>query len=61
MTALSHNTYVATGSTACPPTQPLSVPGGTIAYDAAGSGRPVICVPSIGDVRAEYRFLRPLD
>ncbi len=39
-------------------TQYLSVPGGTIAYDVAGSGPAVICVPSIGDVRAEYRFLR---
>ncbi len=41
------------------PTQYLAVPGGTIAYDVAGSGPTVVCVPSIGDVRAEYRFLRP--
>ena len=40
-------------------TQYLSVPGGTIAYDVAGSGPAVVCVPSIGDMRAEYRFLRP--
>ena len=42
-----------------PATKFLEVPGGTIAYDDAGSGRVVICVPSIGDLRAEYRFLRP--
>ncbi len=41
------------------PTQHLPVSGGTIAYDDVGSGPLVICVPSIGDVRAEYRFLRP--
>ena len=39
-------------------TQYLAVPGGTIAYDVAGAGPAVVCVPSIGDVRAEYRFLR---
>lgn len=42
-----------------PPTQYVTVPGGTIAYDVSGSGPVVICAPSIGDVRAEYRFLRP--
>ena len=41
------------------PAQYLSVPDGTIAYDDAGAGPLVLCVPSIGDVRAEYRFLRP--
>jgi len=30
---------------------------GRIAYDDAGSGPLVVCIPSIGDVRAEYRFL----
>ena len=32
---------------------------GKIAYDDAGSGPLVICVPSIGDLRQEYRFLTP--
>jgi pimeloyl-ACP methyl ester carboxylesterase len=32
---------------------------GRIAYDRAGSGPIVICVPSMGDLRAEYRFLAP--
>jgi pimeloyl-ACP methyl ester carboxylesterase len=32
---------------------------GTIAYDDAGTGPLVVCVPSLGDVRSEYRFLIP--
>jgi pimeloyl-ACP methyl ester carboxylesterase len=32
---------------------------GRIAYDDAGNGPLVVCVPSLGDLRAEYRFLRP--
>jgi pimeloyl-ACP methyl ester carboxylesterase len=32
---------------------------GKIAFDVDGSGPPVICAPSMGDVRAEYRFLTP--
>ena len=38
----------------------LSVPDGTIAYDDQGSGPLIICIPSMGDVRQEYRFLTPL-
>lgn len=40
-------------------TQYLDVRGGTLAYDDTGTGPLVICLPSLGDVRAEYRFLRP--
>ena len=32
---------------------------GKIAYDDAGSGPLVVCIPSMGDVRGEYRFLVP--
>jgi pimeloyl-ACP methyl ester carboxylesterase len=32
---------------------------GSIAYDDAGQGPLVICLPSLGDLRAEYRFLTP--
>jgi pimeloyl-ACP methyl ester carboxylesterase len=32
---------------------------GNIAFDDAGSGPLVVCVPSMGDVRLEYRFLAP--
>jgi pimeloyl-ACP methyl ester carboxylesterase len=37
----------------------LDVPGGRLAYDVAGEGPLVICAPSMGDLRAEYRFLAP--
>lgn len=40
-------------------TQFMERDGGKIAYDVAGAGPVVICVPSMGDVRAEYRFLAP--
>ena len=40
-------------------TQYLNHQGGKIAYDDTGSGPLVICVPSMGDLRAEYRFLAP--
>lgn len=32
---------------------------GRIAYDETGAGPLVVCVPSMGDVRGEYRFLAP--
>ena len=40
-------------------TQYLEHQNGCLAYDDAGSGPMVICVPSMGDVRGEYRFLIP--
>jgi len=41
-------------------TKYLKYQNGQIAYDDAGTGSLVVCVPSLGDVRGEYRFLRPL-
>src|SRR5262249_6313849 len=42
------------------PTQFMALPGGQIAYDdSSGDGPLVICVPGIGDVRQQYRFLAP--
>jgi pimeloyl-ACP methyl ester carboxylesterase len=41
-------------------TKYLNHKGGMIAYDVTGEGPLVVCVPSLGDVRAEYRFLVPL-
>src|SRR5215831_11624481 len=38
-------------------TQFLQVKDGTLAYDDAGAGALVICVPGMGDLRGEYRFL----
>src|ERR1700684_1326942 len=41
-------------------TQFLKLPGGQIAYDASGGAGPlVICVPGLGDMRQQYRFLAP--
>jgi pimeloyl-ACP methyl ester carboxylesterase len=40
-------------------TQYLKQKNGQIAYDVAGEGPLVVCVPSLGDVRGEYRFLVP--
>lgn len=40
-------------------TKYLNHENGKIAYDDAGEGPLVVCVPSMGDVRAEYRFLVP--
>jgi len=37
----------------------LERPTGKIAYDDAGGGPLVICVPSMGDLRGEFRFLAP--
>lgn len=33
--------------------------GGRIAYEEEGEGTLVVCVPGLGDLRAEYRFLTP--
>lgn len=40
-------------------TQFLEQAAGRIAYEDVGSGPLVVCAPSIGDLRAEYRFLTP--
>jgi pimeloyl-ACP methyl ester carboxylesterase len=41
-------------------TQFLKLPGGQIAYDdSGGSGPLVICIPGLGDMRQQYRFLAP--
>jgi len=40
-------------------TQYLTVSAGTLAYDDQGTGPLVLCVPGMGDLRQEYRFLAP--
>jgi pimeloyl-ACP methyl ester carboxylesterase len=42
------------------PTQLLPVSGGMIAYDVTGEGPLVVCLPGLGDVRGQYRFIAPL-
>lgn len=37
----------------------LTRPEGRLAYDDAGAGPLVVCVPGMGDLRSEYRFLAP--
>jgi pimeloyl-ACP methyl ester carboxylesterase len=37
----------------------ISPEGGRIAYEDAGTGAIIVLVPSLGDLRQEYRFLRP--
>jgi pimeloyl-ACP methyl ester carboxylesterase len=46
---------------AAPPTQYLQLARGTIAYDdTGGEGPVVIALPGMGEMRAQYRFLRPM-
>lgn len=40
-------------------TQYLQLQDGKIAYEESGSGPLVVCVPGMGDLRGEYRFLAP--
>ncbi|OUC04926.1 hypothetical protein RY27_30400, partial [Litorilinea aerophila] len=40
-------------------TRYLDVADGFLAYDDQGEGPLVVCVPSMGDLRAEYRYLVP--
>src|SRR6266481_2149698 len=47
-------------TSAPPATQFLKLPEGQIAYDdSGGTGPLVICVPGLGDMRQQYRFLAP--
>ena len=41
-------------------TQYLKYKSGQIAYEVNGEGPLVVCIPSLGDVRGEYRFLTPM-
>ncbi|MEW5850486.1 MAG: alpha/beta hydrolase [Myxococcota bacterium] len=48
------------GATPDLPTLYLDRPGGRVAYDDTGNDGPaVLCVPGMGDVRAQFRHLRP--
>lgn len=40
-------------------TKYMNQENGRIAYDVTGEGPLVVCVPSLGDLRGEYRFLVP--
>jgi pimeloyl-ACP methyl ester carboxylesterase len=37
----------------------LDRPGGRVAYDVAGDGPLIVCLPGMGDLRSVFRFLAP--
>ena len=40
-------------------TRTISRPGGAVAFDVAGDGPLVVCIPGMGDLRSSYRFVQP--
>lgn len=38
----------------------INRPGGTVAYEVAGNGPLIVCVPGMGDLRSSYRFVAPV-
>jgi pimeloyl-ACP methyl ester carboxylesterase len=38
----------------------LNLPEGNVAFDDSGTGPLVIAIPGMGDLRSEYRYLKPL-
>jgi pimeloyl-ACP methyl ester carboxylesterase len=48
-----------TMSTTAPTTRYLQRPDGRVAYDLEGDGPLVVCVPGMGDLRSNFRYLRP--
>jgi pimeloyl-ACP methyl ester carboxylesterase len=51
---------IAVSTAAAAPASFLKIGNGSIAYeDSGGTGPLVICVPGMGDVRQQYRFLAP--
>ncbi|HEU5028780.1 MAG TPA: alpha/beta hydrolase [Spirillospora sp.] len=40
-------------------TQYLALPGGRLAYDDEGDGPLIVCLPSMLDLRSQFRFLKP--
>ena len=58
--SMSLMVFLVAQSTRADETKFIERPGGKVAYSDSGGGGPVIiCVPGIGDTRAEYRFLGP--
>ena len=49
------------GDSASPSNRLFAVHGGQIAYDdTGGNGSLILAIPGMGDLRSEYRLLRPL-
>jgi len=38
----------------------INRPGGTVAYEVAGDGPLIVCVPGMGELRSSYRFVAPV-
>ena len=59
-TATALRPYGETGGSTASETRFLAVDGGRIAYDDTGGNGPLIlAIPGMGDLRSEYRLLRP--
>jgi pimeloyl-ACP methyl ester carboxylesterase len=43
-----------------PPKSAIDRPGGAVAYDVAGDGPLIVCVPGLGELRSSYRFVAPM-
>ncbi|WP_119293274.1 alpha/beta fold hydrolase [Azohydromonas sediminis] len=57
----AHDAAGALQPTPCTQTRYLKLPHGQLAYDdTGGSGPLVLAIPGMGDLRSEYRALRPL-
>jgi len=60
VTAIAPSPHVQAGGSTASETRFLAVDGGQIAYDDTGGNGPVIlAIPGMGDLRSEYRLLRP--
>ena len=60
ITAFAPSPHVQAGGSTVPETRFLAVDGGQIAYDDTGGNGPLIlAIPGMGDLRSEYRLLRP--
>ena len=56
---ISYDTNIISHKESKMTTQFLQTGAGSLAFEESGSGPLVICVPSMGDLRQEYRFLVP--
>ena len=61
MTTHDYSPYTKGGETIALETRFLTVDDGHIAYDDTGGDGPlIVAIPGMGDLRSEYRLLRPI-
>lgn len=59
-TSTAYSPHVQAGGSTASETRFLAVDGGQLAYDdTGGNGRLILAIPGMGDLRSEYRLLRP--